>query len=484
MCRGMEVRRTVGALVAAAAVYLALAPGAQATQAVHVSCGEAITKDTKLANDLIDCPGNGLVIGAANITLDLNGHTIDGDGDGFDSCATGATDCDAGVDNTGHARIAIKHGTIREFVEGVAVEGARANRVEDLSTSGLAHEGVFVEQSTDVAVKRGRSVADGGGTFVVASSDVTVERNSVSGNEFAAIGLFASDHVLVRKNTISDTGRSGVGILDGSRENRVEGNSISGGHTSGIAIEGGSGDNRVEGNSIADSDQAGIFLDGADHNTVTDNVSDGGQGGVELGDSDDNLIARNSLRGNSFIGMSVNGARNTARGNRVGRSAFGISTGGDENRVVRNAVTDGLGQPCDEELGGGCFGIAVESGRGNSVSDNLVERMAAGIELRRGDPEIPAVVDTTVRSNVIRGVGSDGLHVDSTATDSLLDHNLALAAADDGIDVNNPSTTLTRNTANGNHDLGIEAVPGVTDGGGNKASGNGNPLQCTNVFCK
>ena len=31
--------------------------------------------------------------------------------------------------------------------------------------------------------------------------------------------------------------------------------------------------------------------------------------------------------------------------------------------------------------------------------------------------------------------------------------------------------------------LGIEAVAGVTDGGGNKAAGNGNPLQCTNVRC-
>src|SRR3954471_11579483 len=226
MCRGMEVRRTVGALVAAAAVYLALAPGAQATQAVHVSCGETITKDTKLANDLVDCPGNGLVIGADGITLDLNGHTIDGDGDGFDSCATGATDCDAGVDNTGHARITVTHGTIREFVEGVAVEGARANRVEDLSTSGLAHGGVLVKQSTDVVVRGGRSVADGGETFVVASSDVTVERNSVSGNAFAAIGVFASDHVLISKNTISDSGRSGVSIQDGSRDNRVEGNSI------------------------------------------------------------------------------------------------------------------------------------------------------------------------------------------------------------------------------------------------------------------
>ena len=45
-------------------------------------------------------------------------------------------------------------------------------------------------------------------------------------------------------------------------------------------------------------------------------------------------------------------------------------------------------------------------------------------------------------------------------------------------------TTLTRNTANRNHDLGIEAVLGVIDGGGNHAAGNGNPAQCTNVICE
>jgi len=39
-----------------------------------------ITTDTKLANDLTACPGDGIVIGADNITLDLNGHMIDGDG--------------------------------------------------------------------------------------------------------------------------------------------------------------------------------------------------------------------------------------------------------------------------------------------------------------------------------------------------------------------------------------------------------------------
>ncbi len=45
------------------------------------------------------------------------------------------------------------------------------------------------------------------------------------------------------------------------------------------------------------------------------------------------------------------------------------------------------------------------------------------------------------------------------------------------------STILRRNTANGNGAFGIEAVPGVTDAGGNEAHGNGNPAQCTGVAC-
>jgi hypothetical protein len=70
-----------------------------------------------------------------------------------------------------------------------------------------------------------------------------------------------------------------------------------------------------------------------------------------------------------------------------------------------------------------------------------------------------------------------------TTTASLIG-NIARGAEDDGFDIENASMQLTRNRAVGNADLGIEAVPGVIDGGGNKASGNGNPLQCSNVFCK
>jgi hypothetical protein len=45
------------------------------------------------------------------------------------------------------------------------------------------------------------------------------------------------------------------------------------------------------------------------------------------------------------------------------------------------------------------------------------------------------------------------------------------------------NTTLTANRALFNVNLGIEAVSGVTDGGGNSAKHNGNRAQCVNVSC-
>jgi hypothetical protein len=43
-------------------------------------CGDTITTDTTLHHNLHNCPNNGIIIGADNVTLDLNYHTIDGDG--------------------------------------------------------------------------------------------------------------------------------------------------------------------------------------------------------------------------------------------------------------------------------------------------------------------------------------------------------------------------------------------------------------------
>ena len=70
-----------------------------------------ITQDTTLDSDLVNCPGDGVVIGANGITLDLAGHTIDGTGPGAGG---------HGVDNDeAHDGVAVTNGRIQEFQVGV-----------------------------------------------------------------------------------------------------------------------------------------------------------------------------------------------------------------------------------------------------------------------------------------------------------------------------------------------------------------------------
>ena len=65
----------------------------------------------------------------------------------------------------------------------------------------------------------------------------------------------------------------------------------------------------------------------------------------------------------------------------------------------------------------------------------------------------------------------------------MLKRNTAISATDDGFDVKSSSAKLKANRALGNADLGIDAVRGVLDAGGNTARQNGDPRQCTHIRC-
>ena len=157
--------------------------------------------------------------------------------------------------------------------------------------------------------------------------------------------------------------------------------------------------------------------------------------------------------------------------NRTLRS--GIVLIGDHNTLSGNYVAGTA--HCPDDVCGEGGAISFEGGTGNVIEQNLVERtLEPGIRVAAFEPETPPADGNAVRHNAIRGA-LDGIRVQETASHTLLDGNLAVGSADDGIDVDNAATTLRRNVADRNDDLGIEAVAGVTDGGHNRAHGNGEP---------
>lgn len=128
----------------ALAVLLALglaAFGAGPALAQPLGCGAVLTQDTTLANDLLDCPGDGLVIGAGGLTVDLNGHTVSG------GIISGGAPGQVGIDNSGgHDDVTVRNGVVRAFAGGgVHLVGADRNRVEGLRMEFFGDFGILLE---------------------------------------------------------------------------------------------------------------------------------------------------------------------------------------------------------------------------------------------------------------------------------------------------------------------------------------------------
>jgi parallel beta-helix repeat protein len=465
--RSAGLRPTTGgiawAMVAVAALLALFSDPAQARQ---VRCGDTITRDTKLHRDLTNCPGDGLRIGADNITFDLNGHTIDGD-------ETGPPDCepaDTGINNpNGYDGITIRNGTVREFGSGLA-GGYGRSRLRNLT------------------VRENRGHGIGIGAFAPDNLDSDeITRNRFARNGCQAINLTGTHHVRIAGNRLEDDGMDLIGVSHALVEhNRVTGSAIS---TFALTFS------RIEHNSVSGG-QDGVFLFFSDDNTVRGNsTSSNFFGGINVKASSRNWISDNTSTAEpAGVGLEaeteedppVGSDGNLVSGNRSVRDGLGVLVlGSDANRIVGNRAVEALAHPPGFPLQGGS-GIAVDSGSDNVLAANTIERAERdGIRLLATPDWGGVATGNVLRGNVVRDAGGDGVFVDGSAGASLLERNVASRAADDGIDIESPSTTLTRNGAFHNGDLGIEAVAGVTDGGGNRARGNGNPAaQCIIVVCR
>jgi large repetitive protein len=386
--------------LALATAFLAVAPSTASAQ--PLTCGQVITEDTTLENDLTDCSGDGIVIGAEGITLDLNGHTVTGA-----PCDTVCPPND-GIDNTaGFDRVRILNGTIRGFERNITLVGAEENMLSGLMVGGFPVQQPFI------------------GVSLSQSNDNELDGITASGGN-PAILLSASDG------------------------NRVSGSSIDGGVAirvgRSIALVDGSDENEVEGSRLTGEEGAGIF--DSTGNRLVRNHIDGGHEGVALAGARSTVISHNTLTSSGFgaITIVMNSAsdENVIRDNEM--PSNGISILGDRNLIAHN-----------------------------DVQDNVVSLNQSAIEIKSGDANL--ILHNRARDS------ADDIAVRSGATATLIQGNTAVDAIDDGIDIDAPGTVVRANRANDNGDLGIEAVEGVIDGGGNRASGNGNPLQCLNVVC-
>jgi hypothetical protein len=258
-------------LLVAGATVVGAGPAAGRT----LGCGDVITVDTKLDGDLVDCPDEGLVIGADDITLDLDGHTIDGDGISPVSCPVAGRACDVGVDNTaGHSGVTIWGGSIQQFAAGVVVSGGDGNQLRQLTISQTTNEAIAVADTTNTVIV-GNTMTDPGISAVVVleSSDAVVSRNAASGSTEEGF-MIGGTGTTVRRNVVSDSG-GGIDVFDDASGIRVEQNelrNVGDGVIVGVASDTVVRHNLVNSRGGGERGGFGVILDGAVRTTVDQNV--------------------------------------------------------------------------------------------------------------------------------------------------------------------------------------------------------------------
>ena len=264
--------------------------------------------------------------------------------------------------------------------------------------------------------------------------DIDLDGHQVSGAKFALANSGGFDDVTIRSGTLYAFNKALV--LENASRNRV------------VAV----GAGLLEGPLTGPSTNTAISITGGQANEVRRAVLQGSSLGVSATASPGLLVVNST--GNVGAGSRGGGTAVAINGDlgRVLRNRFlaNISASGSNNRIVGNDVE------------GVYFGIQVTAGHDNLVAGNQVHETVT----------LPFAPE-----------GGDGILVTDTAIGSRLRDNVVTASFDDGIDVRNSTTKLRDNRADDNEDFGIDAVAGVIDLGGNTASGNGNPLQCRNVFC-
>ena len=118
--------RLLGLWLIAAAWLAVVPPGASADQ---IACGQVLKASTTITNSLAGCSGDGLVVGAGGIDVNLNGQTIAGTGLG------------AGVRNNGHDDVTIRNGALLNFDYGVVLSPGTDPQRGDWAQAGAERVG-------------------------------------------------------------------------------------------------------------------------------------------------------------------------------------------------------------------------------------------------------------------------------------------------------------------------------------------------------
>ncbi|MCP5009301.1 MAG: right-handed parallel beta-helix repeat-containing protein [Aestuariibacter sp.] len=304
--------------------------------------------------------GNGIDVNVDNVTIDLMGFTLSGDG----------TTGDYGIYMNTHNNVTIKNGTIRNFGRAGIYQGSstgRYNRAIDVRAigngtqgGGSSHSGIFL-LGTNNHIER-CTAADNGGYGLYAGNSSNVNNNTAYNN--GSTGISAGTGSTISGNTAYDNGSYGI---YGGHGSTITGNTAYN-NTGNYGIYGGYGSS-ISANTVYSNAGWGIYASSGNlvmNNTINSNNTSYTEnlGGLRV--NNDSRVVGNTLDGNAEYGIYVNNADTVIENNLVS-DTFNTGDAGDgvgiyfnssgcfyaNNRATGNTTDYGGSLPAGGGDGGG-----------------------------------------------------------------------------------------------------------------------------------
>jgi parallel beta-helix repeat protein len=301
------------------------------------SCGQVVTQDVTLTSDLNCDSGDGLIVGASGITINLNGYSITGPNGGGQEAvnptgsqgAANPTSADSDDENGGQQEEEEAAATEEEEEEAVNPTSADSDdenggqQEEEAATQEEEPEirpvttrqntadydgssGILVANADNVAIAGlGEISGFSRGVTFLGSSGGAVTDIQLANNDIGAV-VASSEGTEISRNTITNNGIAVVS--DGSNGGVTAFNQIVANVEQGILLVG-SSDNVVAANNMYGNGGSGIFLDPMSQRNHLDYNTVFGHEAADLNNADGmpTNVNQNSFGDNNNCGTSLPG---------------------------------------------------------------------------------------------------------------------------------------------------------------------------------
>jgi parallel beta-helix repeat protein len=188
--------------------------------AISPSCGQVITQNVILTSNLNCAESDGLIVGASDIVVDLNGHTISGPDVDSDT----QTSSKVGIMIPNMNNVVVQDGTIEGFQAGILMTGSQNVEVKGIVAKnnqiGLFSTGASIVNAHLSIIMNNQIGIAGHST-----QQSTIENNILFQNTLAGVTLVNSDNSVITLNSITESG-NGLYIDNQSNQNNVNFNNV------------------------------------------------------------------------------------------------------------------------------------------------------------------------------------------------------------------------------------------------------------------